>query len=120
MRIAAELTLGVAQLEPIRLLRDALAAQQPDHDLERFVHPPARVLDVDAHHVGIGGQLAWTDAEHHAAPRQVVEHRDPVGDHQRVVIGQRDDPRPQSDPARPLGCRRDEDLGRGDAPPLVG
>ena len=44
----------------------------------------------------------------------VVEHRDPVGDHQRMVVGKRDDARSQPDATRPLRRRRDEELGRGD------
>ena len=49
--------------------------------------------------------LARADAEHHAASRQVVEHRDAIGDHQRMVVGQRDDARSQPDPTRPLRRR---------------
>jgi hypothetical protein len=44
----------------------------------------------------------------------VVEQDHPLGDPQRVVVGERGDPGAELDVAGPLGGRGDEDLGRGD------
>ena len=69
---------------------------------------------VDAHHEGVGGKRAGPDADHDAAAGQVVEEDHAVGQHERVVVGQRGHARAEADvPGAP---RRggDEDLGRGD------
>jgi hypothetical protein len=44
----------------------------------------------------------------------VVEHDDAVGEHERVVVGERAHARAELDVAGPLGRGRDEHLRRGD------
>ena len=55
-----------------------------------------------------------SDAHHHPAAGHVVELDHAVDDHQRVVIGQRDDAGAEADVTGALGGGGDEDLGRGD------
>ena len=44
----------------------------------------------------------------------MIELDDPVSDHQRIVIGQRDDTGAEADVLRALGGSGDEDFGRTD------
>ena len=53
-------------------------------------------------------------AEHDPAARHVVELDDAVGDHHRVMVGQRDDAGAEADVLGALGGEGDEDLGRAD------
>ena len=69
---------------------------------------------VDPQHQGVGGQQARPDAEHHPAAGHVVELDDAVGDHQRVVVRQRDDAGAEADVPGPLRRDGDEDLRRVD------
>ena len=91
--------------------RDGLALEERHHHVEALFHHPALLVRVDAEHPRVGGELTGPDAEHHPAPGEVVEHHDPVGQDQRVVIGQRVDPGAEPDVAGPLSGRGDEDLG---------
>ena len=112
--VRRELQLGVAQLEPVGLHRHHLAAQQRDDHVERLGHHVALSARVDAEHHRVRRQQAGPDAEHRAPARQMVELRHAVGDHQRLVVGQRDDAGAEPDV---LGARRDvgdEQLGAGD------
>ena len=63
--------------------------------------------------MGVADQQPRPCPEDHTAHRQLVQLRDAVRDHQRVVIGQRDDAGAELDPARTLRRRRDHDLRRG-------
>ena len=54
--------------------------------------------------------LAGTAAEHHATAGQVVEHHDAVGQHERVVVGERVHPGAELDVLGALGRRGDEHL----------
>ena len=67
--------------------------------------------------MGVGNQGAGADAEHDAAARQVVEQDEAVGDHERVVVRQADDPGAEADVAGAFGRRGHEHLGRGDGFP---
>ena len=113
-RVGNELEARIAQLEPVRLVRDRLAAHQRHEHADRLVHAVALLLHVDAHHEGVGGQRARPHPEHHAAARHVVELHDAIGEHQRVVIRERGDAGAEADVPRALGGGGDEDLGRGD------
>ena len=62
----------------------------------------------------VGRQQPRPDAEHDAAARHVIELDDAVRDHQRVVIGQRDDAGAEPDALGALGRGGDEQFGRGD------
>ena len=59
-------------------------------------------------------ELARTDAEHHPAPGEVVEHDDAVGEDQRVVVGQRVDARAELDVSCCPGRGGDEHFGGRD------
>ena len=78
-----------------------------------LVHAPALGDGLDAHHVRVGRQSAGADAHHHTSAGHVVEQHHPVGDHQRMVIGQADDAGAQLDVPGPLRRGGDEDLRRG-------
>src|SRR5262245_12524820 len=104
----------LVELEPFRVGADLLTAQQADQHVERFVHPVALFQDRDAHHQRVGRQRAGPGAEHHAPARDVVEVVDPLGQHQRAVVRQRDHAGAQADRARALGRGGDEHLGTAD------
>ena len=112
--VGPQLQAGLDQLEPVRLHGDRLAGQQLQDGLERLLHHVALLGRVDAHHEGVGGQGARADAEHDAAPGQVVEQHHAVGQHERVVVGQRRDAGAEADVLGALRGGGDEDLGRGD------
>ncbi len=57
-------------------------------------------------HLGVGGELARSDAEHHPAPGEVVEQHHPVGQDQRVVVGERRHPGAEAGGAWCAGTRR--------------
>ena len=71
------------------------------------------LFGIDAHAVGIADERAGPDAEHEPAPRHMVELRRPPGHHERVMIGQRDDPRAETDVLCALRRRGDKHLGAG-------
>ena len=50
----------------------------------------------------------------------MIELDESLGDHERMVVGQRDDAGPQHDPVGALRGGRKEDLGRGDHLPSSG
>ena len=79
-----------------------------------LLHQRALLHRVDAEHRGVGGELARADAEHHPPAGEVVEHHDAVGEHERVVVGERVHARAELDVLRALGGGGDEHLGRGD------
>ena len=60
------------------------------------------------------GQCARSDADHEAAPGEVVQQHQAVGQHERVVIRQRRHAGAEADVLRALGRGGDEDLGGGD------
>ena len=60
------------------------------------------------------GSAPGPDADHEAAPGQVVEQHQAVGQHERVVVGQRRHAGAQADVPGALGGGGDEHLGRGD------
>ena len=97
------------------MARDRLVRrEQGDDGLEALLHHRSLPQRVDAEHVGIGGELARADAEHHAAAREMVEQHHAVGEEQRVVIGERAHAGAQLDAAGALRRHRDEHLGRRD------
>jgi hypothetical protein len=104
---------GVTQAEPVGLDGHRLLGEEQRHDrVERLLHHAALGVGVDAHHVGVGRQLAGPAPEHRPSPREVVEQHHAVREHERVVVGQRADARPQPDVAGALGGHGDEHLGR--------
>jgi hypothetical protein len=88
-RVRHELQPRLLDAEPVGDLRDRLAAQERDEDVQRLFHHVALAQGVDAHHEGIGGQRARPHAEHEAALQLVVELLDAVGQDERMVVGQR-------------------------------
>ena len=73
------------------------SVEQGQDRLERLLHHVALVHRVDPHHEGVRRQRTGTHAEHHAAPREVVEQHHPIGEDQRVVVGERAHTGPQPD-----------------------
>jgi hypothetical protein len=112
--VGKELQPGVAQGEPVGLTVDGLAGQQGQDGLQALLHHVPLATHLDAHHEGVRRQRAGAATEHDPAPRQVVEQHHPVGEHQRVVVGQRADAGPEPDPLGAFGRHCDEDLGGGD------
>lgn len=81
----------VGQGVPFAGLGHDLPAEEAQYDVERLQHPVALSGRIDAQHHGVRGQQPGTGAEHHPAAGHVVQLDDAVRDHQRVVVGQRDD-----------------------------
>ncbi len=96
------------------MLGDGLAVEQPDDDVERLVHHLALVARVDADLQRVVHQGARAHPEHRPAARHVVELDHAVGQHERVVVGQRDDAGAEPDVPGALGRGGDEHLRAGD------
>ena len=99
-------------LEPVGLVGDDFAVEQPHDDAERFRHAVALLVRIDAEHHGVGHEQAGAEAEHGASAGLVVELHHAVGDHQRMMIGQRDHAGAEPDMLGALGGGGDEQLGR--------
>ena len=113
--VGPQLEHGLVELEPVALVRDGfLLGEQPHDDAQGFVHAQALLGGVNAHHVGVAGQRAGADAQHHAAAGHVVQLGHPVGHHEGVVIGEADHAGAQLDVLGAVGGHADEYLGRGD------
>ena len=69
---------------------------------------------IDADLQRVMDERPWADPEHGPAAGHVVELDHAVGKHERVVVGQRDDPGAEADVAGALGRGGDEHLGTGD------
>ena len=111
LRIGAQLQAPVAQAIPVGVARHGLARQEPRDHVDRVGHAVALRLGIDAEHHRVGREQSGAEAEHGAPARLVVELHDAVGDHERMVIGQRDDAGAEPDAARALGGGGDEELG---------
>ena len=112
------LQLGVAEREPVRLVAEAVvAAQQADDHAERLVLAVAEQHRVDAVGAGIGRQGAGPGAEDRPAPGHVVELDHPLGDVERVVVGQADDAGAEADGVADLAGGGEEHLRGGDRLP---
>ena len=103
----------ILQREPVALVRDALAREQPADHPDRLVLPVALGHRIDAKHIGVGRQRSGPGAENDPPARHVVELHDALRDVERMVIGQRDDAGAQLDALRPLAHRGQEQFGRG-------
>ncbi len=91
-----------------------LFGPQPQNDVERLAGHLAVLagVAVDVEHRPVARQPARGDAEIEPALRQMVEHRDPVGELGRVVIGQQETARREADPARLHQRLGDQEIGR--------
>ena len=69
-------------------MADRLATQQGNDDAERLVHHVPLARGGNAHGESVGNQGSRPDPKHHPAAGHVVELHDPVGEHERVVVGQ--------------------------------
>ena len=114
LAVGRKLELGGRQVEPVGLLRHRLAGHQLDDHVQRFVHARALVGRLDADLGRVVHQRAGADAEHGAAARHVVELGHARGQHEGVVVGQRDHARAEADMPGALGRGGDEHLRRGD------
>ena len=108
------LELRLAELEPVRLHRDALAPQQRHQRVEGLVHHAALLARVDPHAEGVARERPRPDAEHGAPLRHVVKLHHPVGEREGVVVGQRDDAGAEPDMPGALGGGGDEQFRTGD------
>ncbi len=79
-----------------------------------FVHHAALLAGIDADLQRVMDERAGADPEHRPAAGHVVELDHAVGQHERVVVGQRDDAGAEADVAGALGRGGDEHLGAGD------
>ena len=113
-RIGRHLQPGAVEREPVRLVGHRLTAQQPQDDAQRLVHHVPLAGGRDAHGEGVRDQGARADPEHRPPTGHVVELIDPVGQHERVVIGQGRHPSAEPDVLGALGGGGDEHLGAGD------
>ena len=102
------------QTDAVYAARQATLAIAFQQNLERFVHAIPLAGDRNAHHMRIGRQSAGTDAKHHPPSGHVVELVHPVGQHQRVVIGQGGHARAEPDMARAFGGEGDKHFRAGD------
>ena len=112
--IGLQLARSIREVEPLRLLRNPLAIEELQDDLEALDHAIALRVRIDAELERIRRQQARPHAEHHAPACLVIELDHAVRDGQRVVIRQRDHARSQTDAFRALGSCRNEHLGRRD------
>ncbi len=88
--------------------------KQADDDVEGLVHHLPLVAGVDADLQRVVHQRPRPDPEHRAAAGHVVELDHAVGEHERVVVGQRDDAGAEADVAGALRRGGDEHLRAGD------
>ena len=109
--IGAQVEARLAHRVPVGLLRDDLAVEEAGDDVDRIGHAVALRVGVDAEHHRVGRQEARAEAEHRPPARLVVELDDAVGDHEGMMIGQRDDAGAEPDVAGALGGGGDEELG---------
>jgi hypothetical protein len=114
LAVGRQLELGGREVEPVGLARHRLAFHQLDDDIQRFVHAVALFGGLDADLGRVMDQRARADAEHGAAARHVVELGHARGQHEGIVVGQRDDAGAEPDVARALGGGGDEHLRAGD------
>ena len=96
-----------------------LAREQTTDHADRFVLTVALHHRFDSQGAGVAGQCARAAAEHRTAPGHVIELHHPLGDVERVVIGERDDPGAETDVTAHLAGRRQEHLRRGDRLPTA-
>ena len=112
--IGRQLQPGIEQLVRCGLRAHRLAGEQAHHDVEIGLEQFAGIGRCEADHRRVGGQRSRSHAADNAAVGEVVEQHQPVGDPQRIVVGERNDAGAESDFFRPFGGRGDEDLRRAD------
>ena len=96
------------------------AGQKPRDGIERFIHAPALMRGINAHHESIRYQRARPAAQHHAPARHVIQLHKALRDQQRVVIGQACDARTKLDVLGAFRRRRDHNLRARDGFPASG
>ena len=113
--VRPQLQTGFAQRKPVGLHRHGfISGEQRNDRTQRFFHTLALGRGINAHHVGIGRQSTWPNAEHDPTPGEVIEEHHTVSQNQRLMIRQGAHAGSQTNVARTLGGCGDEDLGRGD------
>ena len=91
--------------------RHGLPCQQAYDDVEVGLEELAGIGRGQADHRGIAGQRARSHPADDAAVGEVIEQHQAVGNPERVVVRERDDPGAEADSLRPFGGCGDEDLG---------
>ena len=113
--VRPQLEPGVPEGEPVGgAVHRLLAGEELEDRLEGLLHHVPLPGDVDPHHEGVRRQGTGADAEHHPATGEVVEQHHAVGQHQRLVVGERAHAGAEPEVLGALGGRRDEHLGAGD------
>ena len=116
--VRQDLQLRVVQREPVALVGEALAAcEQALDDRDGLVLAVPQQHRVDAQRVGVRRQCAGPGAEHRPPEAHLVELDDALGDHERMVIGDRGHPGAQLDAAGAHRRSSQEHLGRADRLP---
>ena len=112
LRVRPQVQAGVDEVPRGGLARDRLLVlQQPHDDIETFLEQRPRLRRVEPEHERVGRQRTGTHTEHEPPAGEVVEEDGPLGDHERVVVGDADHACAELDVAGPLGGDGDEDLG---------
>ena len=113
--VRAQLQHRFLQHEPVAFVGNRLLfGEQAHNHAQGFVHPQPLLGGVNAHHIGVAGQRAGANAQHHPPPGHMVQLRHPVGDHKGMVIGQADHAGAQLDVLGAVGGHADKNLRRGD------
>jgi len=81
-------------------------------------HAMLAALGIDAEHLEVTGEAAGADAPVEASARHLVQLRDALGQHERVVVGQARDAGGERHPLRHAERPRDEEIGARDVLPL--
>ena len=116
--VGAQLQQRLPQREPVAFVADGLGfGHQPQHHPEALIHPLPLRRGVDAQHIGVAGQGAGADAQHHPPVGHMVQLHHAVGDIEGVVVGDADDAGAQLDVLGAVGGHADEDFRRGDGLP---
>jgi len=104
----------VAQVEPVGLAGDALAAEQVHDDVQRLVHHAALIGGVDADLDCVVHQRSGPDAQHRPPAGLVIQLHHAVCDNEWVMVRQRDDAGAEADVPGPFRRRRDEHFRTAD------
>ena len=100
--------------DPVSLAgeRERFVGPRAPQDLDRLLRQGGAVPDVHAERVELGRHIAHADAELHATPADVVEHRHLLGQPDRVVEREDGDVGGDAQPTRPRGDGPGERLER--------
>ena len=99
-----DLQTRVTQLVPIRAFSHRLPIQEPDDNPDGLIQSIANFIVIDPQHVRVVSQCTGAYSKHEAAHQLVIELNGQVRHQERIMIGERNDTRAQSNSARAF-CR---------------